>query len=1006
LSKGLLDDQIRTMSYPIEVTTPDLSQQVAAGSDAARGVGAAPDTEMLRPALELAWAVAKAGTQARPPIVPPSRLRPLMSFTSLPDRALATVRQVVEGDADFRARVVAWAEQAQLDGAAWGWLVDPTDSQEEPETSTHGLDVGTPPFVVEKEERSGKGHPADSVGVDAEAGAELALLRQVNELDEHFAVDRQDRRHAEPGRGPINAAHRSTEADRSFSELGRRRAQAQPDSAEAARRIADRERAGLQSAVRALEGRVTSLVADLGDTAEQVTQASEQLDAARDEIALLTDQLEEARAEVARLQAERDATETARGQAEADRDSAEMARQAAEEEVARLQEAVGVLEGRVASLLTDLDDSAEQVSEASQQRDTTRDEVAGLTVQLEEARAEAARLQAERDATEMARGQAEADRQGAEAALGSADEERARLQEAVGVLEGRVASLLTDLDDSAEQVSEASQQRDTTHDEIAGLTELLEEARADAARLQAERDATEMARGQAEADRDSAEMARRDADQERDRLQEAVGVLEGRVASLLTDLDDSAEQVSEASQQRDTTHDEIAGLTELLEEARAETARLQAERDATETARDQAEADRDGAHVARQTASEERTRLQKAVGELEGKVSSLVTDLDDTATQLRQASQQRDTARDEIVMLTEQLHRTSAELARLQAGRDEIRSAAGRGIARAAEAARLLSETLAEVALTRGGPAELQAGTEDASERLAEGPRSGAGELVWSAPDLSDERLARSSRPPGDPAWDEPWLIDDRFGEPQVRPGDRRGRQADERRPGRAWQDEEDRLPHAGWHEQERLSGRSQQRDNYPTNPAQVSNGPVKQPRPPTRRRRPLPLPPAVFYDSFEAADHLVQVPGILLVIDGHNVSSLSSPEVELSRQRHQLVDTLMKLPQGAEPQVQVVFERADLSGWFEPPAPDRCQMRVTFAPDGVPPDQVIRDLIDQLHPAQAVVVATNDRLLQEWVRRCGGNVVSVPQVLAVLNRVSAPAARSGSASRFRRRKS
>jgi predicted RNA-binding protein with PIN domain len=500
-------------------------------------------------------------------------------------------------------------------------------------------------------------------------------------------------------------------------------------------------------------------------------------------------------------------------------------------------------------------------------------------------------------------------------------------------------------------------------------------------------------------------MARRAAEEERARLQEAVGVLEGRVSSLLTDLDDTTEQVTEASQQRDTTRDEIAGLTGELDEARAEAPQLQAQQDASEAARGQAEADRDGAHIARQSADEERTRLQETVGELESKVSSLVTDLDDTAVQLRQASQQRDTAHDEIVLLTEQLRRTSAELARLQAGRDEVRSAAGRGIARAAEAARLLSETLAEVALTGGGRPELQAGTESAVERLAEGPRSRAGELVWNGPRLGDEPLERGSRPVVDPAWDEPWLIDDRLGEPQGRRGDRTGRRADEHRPGRARRGDEDRPPSTGWPEEERLPGRSRQTDEYSVNPTEVSTGPVKQPRPATRRRRPLPLPPAVFYDSFEAADHLVRVPGILLVIDGHNVSSLSSPDVELSRQRHQLVDTLMKLPKGAEPQVQVVFERADLSGWFEPPAPDRCQMRVTFAPDGEPPDQVIRDLIDQLHPAQAVVVATNDRLLQEWVRRCGGNVVSVPQVLAVLDRVSVPAGRPGSTGRFRRRK-
>jgi predicted RNA-binding protein with PIN domain len=49
--------------------------------------------------------------------------------------------------------------------------------------------------------------------------------------------------------------------------------------------------------------------------------------------------------------------------------------------------------------------------------------------------------------------------------------------------------------------------------------------------------------------------------------------------------------------------------------------------------------------------------------------------------------------------------------------------------------------------------------------------------------------------------------------------------------------------------------------------------------------------------------------------------------------------------------------------------------------------DQVIMDLVDHLDPAQSVVVATNDRQLQEDVRRRGGNVITVAQLLGVIGR-------------------
>jgi predicted RNA-binding protein with PIN domain len=132
-----------------------------------------------------------------------------------------------------------------------------------------------------------------------------------------------------------------------------------------------------------------------------------------------------------------------------------------------------------------------------------------------------------------------------------------------------------------------------------------------------------------------------------------------------------------------------------------------------------------------------------------------------------------------------------------------------------------------------------------------------------------------------------------------------------------------------------------------------------------------------------------VRVASILLIVDGYNVTMSSWPHLELSRQRHQLVDALAELAMRVGTLVQVVFDGADMAGRFGPPPAARRLMRVTFSPEGVEADQVIMELVDHLDPAQAVVVATNDRQLQEGVRRRGANVINVAQLMAVIGRTA-----------------
>jgi predicted RNA-binding protein with PIN domain len=148
-----------------------------------------------------------------------------------------------------------------------------------------------------------------------------------------------------------------------------------------------------------------------------------------------------------------------------------------------------------------------------------------------------------------------------------------------------------------------------------------------------------------------------------------------------------------------------------------------------------------------------------------------------------------------------------------------------------------------------------------------------------------------------------------------------------------------------------------------------------------------------MFDDSFEAADHLVRVTGILLLVDGYNVTISSWPHLELPRQRHRLVDALAELAMRVGPRVHVVFDGTDAGGRFASPAAARRRLQVTFSPEGVDADDVIVDLVDQLDPAQPVVVATDDRQVRDEVTRRGANVISVAQLLAVIGRAPGSAA-------------
>jgi predicted RNA-binding protein with PIN domain len=150
-------------------------------------------------------------------------------------------------------------------------------------------------------------------------------------------------------------------------------------------------------------------------------------------------------------------------------------------------------------------------------------------------------------------------------------------------------------------------------------------------------------------------------------------------------------------------------------------------------------------------------------------------------------------------------------------------------------------------------------------------------------------------------------------------------------------------------------------------------------------RRRPLSLPAAVFDDSPEAATWLVRVPGVVLLVDGYNITLATWPDVDLVEQRHRLVHALTELAMRTGADVEVVFDGAEDHAWPLPPGVARRAVRVAFSPPQVDADEVIIDRVAALPATRPVVVATDDRRVRDEVAGLGANLLSTGQLVRLM---------------------
>jgi predicted RNA-binding protein with PIN domain len=193
-----------------------------------------PD-QLLRPALEMALAIAVLGSQQRPPRPAPAALRPLLRFHKLPNKALGTVRKVLEDDKEFRVLVTTVADQATEDfigRPSWLWLHRPEGWEDELAALVEEWDQGrtrgkdAPDRAVEARlERAEARIRQQSAELEvlrsevhrarqAREQADGALAKVTKRADElERAVDKQ-RSKAERERGELEAAREAAAAGR------------------------------------------------------------------------------------------------------------------------------------------------------------------------------------------------------------------------------------------------------------------------------------------------------------------------------------------------------------------------------------------------------------------------------------------------------------------------------------------------------------------------------------------------------------------------------------------------------------------------------------------------------------------------------------------------------------------------------------------------------------------------------------------------------------------------
>jgi len=150
-----------------------------------------------------------------------------------------------------------------------------------------------------------------------------------------------------------------------------------------------------------------------------------------------------------------------------------------------------------------------------------------------------------------------------------------------------------------------------------------------------------------------------------------------------------------------------------------------------------------------------------------------------------------------------------------------------------------------------------------------------------------------------------------------------------------------------------------------------------------TRRVKPT-CPPGMRADTSDALDAMLRTRGVLLVVDGYNVSMAGWGDAEPADQRERLVAALARLHLRLRCDVVVVFDGADVHGVLPTRRPG---VRVVFSTAGEEADPVVVREAGRPGERTPVIVASSDRWVHDHAEAEGATVVPAAALLDVLRR-------------------
>lgn len=149
-------------------------------------------------------------------------------------------------------------------------------------------------------------------------------------------------------------------------------------------------------------------------------------------------------------------------------------------------------------------------------------------------------------------------------------------------------------------------------------------------------------------------------------------------------------------------------------------------------------------------------------------------------------------------------------------------------------------------------------------------------------------------------------------------------------------------------------------------------------------QRMPIAVPGGLYGDSLAAAEHVVRYPNAVVIVDGYNVAKLRFPTLALPQQRERCIDLCEDVARRWGTNIVVVFDATNAAGIA---GSMRRLVRVTYSPEGVIADDVIRAEVAALPADVPVVVVTNDQAVVVDVRAMGANPVSSDRFLELAAR-------------------